>query len=236
MRLTRLLAGLAAAIALATSSPIAAQPAARAVASPVVRPATAPAKKVILLVGLPGSGKTTIAKRLSARLGAPMWTSGDVIRKTIAERGLPYTAANDRSVAEELARTGGEIGRRVAAEVMASAAPVAIVEGFRAPADLETFRQVHPDTEVVAIEIGADRRYQRMLARGRAGETSTAYLRDRDRAELRRGVRRIMSQAGARLRPRGDDLAALDRSLAGMLRGIDPKLADRYQREPVGAP
>ena len=68
-------------------------------------------KRVIVFVGMPGAGKSTAAGRLADTLGAPRWTSGNVIRNTIQARGLPYTAENDRKVAEEFARTPGEIGQ-----------------------------------------------------------------------------------------------------------------------------
>jgi len=180
-------------------------------------------KKVIVLVGLPGSGKSTAAGRLSAKLnGVPRWTSGDVIRNTIRARGLPYTPENDKAVAAEFAGKPGEIGRRIAAEVAAAPGGVAIVEGFRTPADLAEMKKAFPDTIVVSIEVSAKRRYQRMLGRGRAGEDNVAFLQKRDQRELGLGVREVMKQATVRIRPRGNDLDSLDRSLDRVRRMVEP--------------
>jgi dephospho-CoA kinase len=170
-------------------------------------------KRGVVFVAMPGAGKTTAADYLAAKHGLTKWTSGDVVRKTIAERGLPYNAANDKAVAEEFARKPGEIGRRVAADVAAAPGSRAIIEGFRTVAELAAFKAALPGFKVVAIEVGAARRYARMLKRGRPGEDNLAYLRDRDRREIKRGVRQVMRMADLRIRPRGDDMKGLERSL-----------------------
>jgi adenylate kinase family enzyme len=196
-------------VALAASSTAVAQ--GRAVARPG-------GKKVIVFVGMPGAGKSTAASRLAARLGTTKLSTGDIIRNAIAARGLEYNAVNDRAVAEEFARKPGTIGRQSAAVVARDPSRVSIVEGFRSEADLDAFMKVFPGATVVAVEVGTERRYRRMLARGRSGEDNVAYLRDRDRAEIRRGVRKVMRRANIRIRPRGDSFESLDRSLDRVFR------------------
>lgn len=187
---------------------------AAALAQPRARAAARPgAKRVVVFVGMPGAGKSTAAERLARRVGTTKLSTGDVIRKAIAARGLEYNQVNDRAVAEEFARKPGAIGRQSAAQVAADPSPVSVVEGFRTVADLDAFLKVFPGATVVAVEVGTARRYRRMLARGRAGEDNRAYLRDRDRSEMRRGVRNVMRRATIRIRPRGDSFESLDRSL-----------------------
>jgi dephospho-CoA kinase len=170
-------------------------------------------KRVVVFVGMPGAGKSTAADLLAKRLGVVRFTSGDVIRQTIAARGLPYTPENDRAVALEFARRPGEIGRRVAANVATQPGAIAVVEGFRAPADVTEMRKTFPHLQVVAVEVGAAMRYARMLARKRPGEDNLAFLRARDRREIATGVRQVMRGAELRIRPRGDDFKGLERSL-----------------------
>jgi adenylate kinase family enzyme len=181
------------------------------------------------MLGMPGAGKSTAARRIGTALSAPVWSSGDVVRATMQSRGLRRTAQNDRRIAEEFARDPGSIGRQLAQTVKRSGSDVAIVEGFRTTADLAAFRRAFPAATVVAVEVGTERRHSRMLNRGRVGEDNRAFLRDRDRSEVRRGVRNAMRQANMRVRPRGETMVSLDRSLARMLGRVDPNLAQRFR-------
>ncbi len=125
---------------------------AAALAQPRAR--AAGGKRVVVFVGMPGAGKSTAAERLAKRVGTIKLSTGDVIRKTIAARGLEYTEVNDRAVAEEFARKPGTIGRQSAAQVAADPSPVSVVEGFRTVADLDAFLKVFPGATVVAVEVG----------------------------------------------------------------------------------
>lgn len=186
------------------------------------RPAKA-GKKVVVFVGMPGAGKSTAAQRLADRYKTKKISTGDIIRNTIKQRGLPYNAQNDRKVAEEFAKKPGEIGRRSAKQVKSDKSKITILEGFRSPADLKTFLREVPDATVVSVEVGTQRRHNRMLKRGRAGEDNRAYLRDRDRSEVKRGVRDVMRKANVRIRPRGDSMQSLDRSIDRVVRIIETK-------------
>ncbi len=189
------------------------------------RPARVPAakKKIVVFVGMPGAGKSTAADRLASRLGVTRLSTGDAIRNTIKERGLEYNEINDRAVAEEFARKPGEIARRTVKTVKADPNEVSIVEGFRTMADAQTFKKAFPQAVIVAVEVGTERRYERMLARGRKGEDNRPYLRDRDRSETRRGVRDVMRGADMRIRPRGDSFDSLDRSLDRVWKRVSGK-------------
>jgi CMP/dCMP kinase len=52
---------------------------------------------VITISGLPGSGKTTVARLLSNRLGIPHIYAGDLYRKEAAERGVTLEEFNQLS-------------------------------------------------------------------------------------------------------------------------------------------
>jgi hypothetical protein len=159
------------------------------------------------------------AQRLAGRLGAPRFATGDVLRAMLRERGI--TDDPDGSelarLAADLEHTPGRIGARLAVEIARAPGAIAIVEGPRALAELDALRRAHPRTTAIAIEVGARRRYARMLARRRAGEEDVVKLRARDRVEEYRGLGEVMRTAELRIRPRGDDLASLDRSFARVL-------------------
>ena len=70
---------------------------------------------LITISGLPGSGKTTVARLLSAQLGVPHVYAGDLYRKEAAERGLSLEAFSD------LAEQNHSIDRQLDAKMAAYA-------------------------------------------------------------------------------------------------------------------
>jgi dephospho-CoA kinase len=177
-------------------------------------------QKVVVFLAMPGAGKSTLAHALANKTaGAPVWSSGDVIRNAVAEKFGVYTIENDKAMRQEFGKTPGKIGALVAAEVAKVNGPLGIVEGFRTPEDLAEFKRLIPNVEIVAIQVGAARRYDRMLERGRAGETSEQVLRERDASEVKLGVRRAMQLATVRIRP-GDGPGAIDHSIALLMKKL----------------
>lgn len=60
-------------------------------------------KQIITIAGRPGSGKSTAAKEVAARLGFKHFSSGDLFRSLGKDRGVDVLAANKTSgVTEEL--------------------------------------------------------------------------------------------------------------------------------------
>lgn len=176
--------------------------------------------KVVVFLAMPGAGKSTFANALSKKASnAPMWSSGDVIRRAVAEKFGVYNIENDKAMRMEFGKTPGKVGSLVAAEVMKASGPLGIVEGFRTPEDLMEFKKAFPKVEIVAIQVGAERRYARMLSRGRAGETTPKILRERDASETKLGVQRAMKLATVRVRP-GDGITAVDHSVDTLMKKL----------------
>jgi len=137
----------------------------------------------LILSGLPGSGKDTQAARLSARLGIPSFSMGDVLREEIA-RGTE----TGRLVAPYVERGGivpagvahGLMRERLGEPSVQSAGYVC--NGF--PRTIETFRQYldwETPTAVIVLDIPRDIARNRLLARGR-GDDSDAVIEARFRA------------------------------------------------------
>lgn len=155
-------------------------------------------KQVVVLAGLPGSGKTTLSKSLSRVMKAPRHTCGDVVRGWIRAQRLPYTPENDRMASQHFASRPGEIARQLAAKINRSRKPVHIVDGVRSPADIKVLKQQF-DVRVVGLKLPRALRYQRMLARGRFANENEDYLRSRDRREVGLGVLHVLRRPFARV-------------------------------------
>jgi dephospho-CoA kinase len=181
--------------------------------------AAAGRKQVVVLAGLPGSGKTTLAESLSRELHAPRLTCGDVIRRWIKAQRLRYTPENDRAASQHFAQTPGEIARQLAQEISAGSARTVIVDGVRSPADLRVLRQQF-DVRVVALRAPAPLRYRRMLARGRFAGEDVDYFRQRDRREIGLGLLQLLRRPFARLTMTGPvtEVPSQARELAAALR------------------
>jgi dephospho-CoA kinase len=162
----------------------------------------APRKRVVVVAGLPGAGKSTITKSLARALHARQYTCGDVVRGWIRAQGLPYTPENDRLASQHFAARPGEIARQLSKKITRSRLPVHIVDGVRSPADLKVLKQSF-DVRVVALSVPRKLRYERMLARGRFANENEEYLRARDRREIGLGLLHVLRKPFARVDMRG---------------------------------
>ena len=161
-----------------------------------------PRKQIILVVGLPGSGKSVVTRHLGRLLRARRHISGNLIREWVKQQGLPYTPANDRLGSKHFAKTPGLIGEKIAAKVHRSRKQVHIVDGIRSPSDAKVLRRYF-DVRVVALSLPAKVRHRRMLARGRFTRADKSYLRKRDRREVSLGLLHLLRRPFVRLDMRG---------------------------------
>jgi dephospho-CoA kinase len=170
--------------------------------APAVGARTPPRKKVVVIVGLPGSGKTTLSKSLARTMTARRHTCGDVVRGWIRAQGLPYTPENDRRASQHFAKTPGEIARQLSKTIDRSRKPVHIVDGVRSPADLKVLGERY-DVRVVALKLPRKIRFKRMLERGRFAGENQEYLKNRDRREIGLGLLHVLRKPFVRVDTKG---------------------------------
>ena len=152
-------------------------------------------KKIVILLGYPGSGKGELSKILGRRVTrAKGWVSSDIIHEEARRRGLQEIPANLSLVGRELqAAEPGVVGKRIAAKIMQSRARRHVIDGLRTVDDVEAVRKLFPHAVLVKVHVPTDLRHQRMLLRGRLGETSLEVLQARDAADDKLGVGRLMA-------------------------------------------
>jgi len=88
---------------------------------------------VVAVAGMPGSGKSTVARVIAEKLGYPVIVMGDIVREEVARRGLAITAENVERVARELRelRGPGVVAEMVVERAGSLKAEGVVVDGVR---------------------------------------------------------------------------------------------------------
>lgn len=156
-------------------------------------------KALILIVGLPGSGKSFAALVIKKHFNAKILKTGDVIRKEIKRRGLKYTPENDTKM-----RLWFHSGREHLIverlwNKMKSYKGIVVIDGLRSPKELYMFKRLYKDKIfLIKIESSFKVRAQREIERGRFGkQESIKYIKERDKSELGElvGLRQLLKKA-----------------------------------------
>lgn len=152
-------------------------------------------KLIIAVTGMPGSGKSTVAKAISEHLGYPLMVMGDVVRGEVARRGLPLTSENVERVARELRDSLGEgaVAALMASDIKSMESEGVVIDGVRSPGELDVFRRLGRVC-VVAVLAPPSVRIRRVSGRGRPGEARTLEdFESRDRYNLQFGVGEVIA-------------------------------------------
>jgi len=155
---------------------------------------------ILATVGLPGSGKGEFA-RVAADHDISVVSMGDVIRAVCADRGVD-PATDHGAIARALRDEEGPTAvadRTVpfVAEALANE-DVVVIDGLRAPAELSTFEEAFPDTEILVVAISApfELRAERLLERSRDHtDIDIEALRNREEREAGFGMTELIDAA-----------------------------------------
>jgi len=178
--------------------------------------------RVILVVGMPGSGKTLVAEIIQRNFNAKVIRSGDIIRKQIEREGLKYSPSADAAVAHWFHSYGREtlIVQQVYEQIKKSRMDLIIVEGFRNMNELEVLEDLlNHKISVIAVKTNARKRYLRELKRKRFSRGETIeYVKNRDISEKLHGIARIISKAKHKINNDGTEKLLEKRVIALMKR------------------
>ena len=152
---------------------------------------------VIAVTGMPGSGKSTVARVIARRLGYPLLVMGDVVREEVARRGLELTVHNIEEVAKRLRelRGPGAIAELIVEKARALNTQGVVVDGVRSLDEVKVLSSLGR-VYIVAVHSPPNLRFQRMISRGREGDVSSPEeFRFRDEANLRLGIGDVIALA-----------------------------------------
>lgn len=156
-------------------------------------------KALILIIGLPGSGKSFAAEVIKKHFHAKTLKTGDVIRDEIKRRGLPYTPENDTKIRLWFHNGREHLIVERLWKKMKNDKGIVVIDGLRSPKELAMFRKLYKGRIVIIKVISSFKvRAQREISRGRFGKAeSISYLKNRDKSELSDlvGLRQLLKKA-----------------------------------------
>jgi Dephospho-CoA kinase len=146
--------------------------------------------RVIAVAGLPGSGKTTIAKIIESR-GYDYYSLGDVVRAEAQRTGMSPDRA---AVALRLDRGKRAVVHGLLRNVKTSTKIV--IDGVRSLEEVETLEEVFGNVTLIYVVASRRIRYKRLAGRGRDDDPTTySQFLMRDIRELRFGLADLLARA-----------------------------------------
>ncbi|MEM5804324.1 MAG: nucleoside monophosphate kinase [Candidatus Aenigmatarchaeota archaeon] len=181
-------------------------------------------KLLIVVVGLPASGKTFTAELIAKRYHAAFVSSGDVIRREIKRRRLPYTRDTEASVSAWFHEKNREalVAKHAWNMIRGRRNDIFVIEGLRTCSQLKTLERL-AGMKAVVIETYAPLKLRvlRSARRRRFSDHNLEYIRERDRREKKRGLGRLIAHADARIDNSGtkkDLEKSIDKVMKGLLK------------------
>lgn len=128
---------------------------------------------LVIVCGAPGTGKTTLARHLAARLAYTILTKDDLKEALADELG-----AGDRERSKQLGRMAYELLFTRARDLLAAGKPVIIEANFHRDASDAALRGLAERGDAVVIECVCDpaMRRRRYAERGERGERHSVHL------------------------------------------------------------
>ena len=179
---------------------------------------------LILIVGLPGSGKSFAADAIKRRFRATLFKTGDVIREEIKRRGLKYTPENDKRMRLWF-HSGREhlIVERLWRKVRVCKG-VVVIDGLRSPKEVVMLRRLYRGRVfLIKIHSPFKVRARRYLKRGRFGKLESAKsLRERDRSETSDlvGLKQLLKRADYTVDNSQLTKKELEKKVVGLVKSI----------------
>lgn len=136
-------------------------------------------KPIVLLVGLPGSGKDEASRALRDLLGYKVITMSDLLLEEVRKRGLTETRENLRQVGLELRRSMGNGAlAKMAIDLIRrqGASGCFVINGIRNIEEIDEFlREFGDNVLTIAVLSSRKIRFLRSLTRARKGFDEKSY-------------------------------------------------------------
>jgi dephospho-CoA kinase len=149
--------------------------------------------KIIVIIGLPGSGKS-VASKLIARKGIPVYKPGSVIKEEVAKRGLELTVESEEHVSRQLRKEHGmdAPARFLGEKIEKDKSEIICMDGFR---NIEEVEYMERFGEIFLVEVRAPKevRHGRLIERANSRDPCDSKAAEwRDGMEIERGLGKLL--------------------------------------------
>jgi dephospho-CoA kinase len=172
--------------------------------------------KVLLVAGLPGSGKSTITKFVANKQGFPVVETGEMVYEEAKNMGLPITPENLLEISKKAKTKSDSYFTERACEKLVTAypdAPLSFIIGVKSPSEVDFIKSKfgEANTKVIAVLVSRSTRYKRVskpkedrIAANKSGTDKGSEDKalsnfnvfvNRDRKELAFGIGNIIALA-----------------------------------------
>ncbi len=153
-------------------------------------------KVIVCVTGMPGAGKSVIAKYLAENLPAKSISMGDVMREEAKERGLGLDLESMMRFAKQIRE---ELGPAAVAKLvikrLGEIKDIVVIDGVRSLHEIEYFSKYAP-VVVVAVHASPRERFRRLKNRGRKDDPKKwEDFAERDLKELEIGIGNVIALA-----------------------------------------
>lgn len=152
-------------------------------------------KLAIAITGMPGSGKSYIAKLISDRLNAPIFSMGDIVREEVLSRGLPLTLENVEKIATQLRKEKGNnaVALLLLERLNSYNKNIVLIDGVRGIEELKILREKFKIC-LIAVHASPIKRLIRLKERNRESKEITWNdLFFRDMKNLEYGIGNVIA-------------------------------------------
>lgn len=166
--------------------------------------------KIIVLSGLPLSGKTTYAKKIGPTYNMPLYETGTEVLEEVTGRGLEFTPENIKKVTDECKKISDSyfterLFKKV--DILSDDVPGVFLSGIRAVSEIEVLKKHYgkDNVYVIAFHTSMKTRFNRLNNPDRIAETKGAKAKEdvllrnfenfmaRNKKELGYGVGDVMA-------------------------------------------
>ena len=139
--------------------------------------------KIVVLSGLPLSGKTTYAKIIGPKYKMPLYETGTEVLEEVTGRGLDFTPANIKLVTDECKKISDSffterLMKKI--DLLPDDIPGAFISGIRAVSEVEILRKHYGNDNVfvIAFHTSMKTRFKRLNNPDRIEETKGAKAKE----------------------------------------------------------